>query len=158
MVSATDEVIVVLVNENSITDNLTARKKKFKTNAQAVTGDVEKTADGNVLCLKKDLQLGSGEKTIDLTKRVDILLQDKKLNSSWIQKFPPVRNINSSTTRNTSNISENMLNLDFLSSQDEDLVDILEELQNRTELLGHNITEFTSSNRLTGLLCLDALI
>lgn len=51
-----------------------------------------------------------------------------------------------------------MLNLDFLSSQDEDLVDILEELQNRTELLGHNITEFTSSNRLKGLLCLDALI
>ena len=82
MVSATEEVIVVLVNETSITDNLTARKKKFKTNAQAVTGDVEKTTDENVLCLKKDLQLGRGEKTIDLTKRVDILLQDKKLNSS----------------------------------------------------------------------------
>lgn len=158
MVSATEEVIVVLVNETSITDNLTARKKKFKTNAQAVTGDVEKTTDENVLCLKKDLQLGSGEKTIDLTKRVDILLQDKKLNSSWIQKFPPVRNINSSMTRDTSNISENMLNLDFLSSQDEDLVDILEELQNRTEVLGHKITEFTSNNRLKGLLCLDALI
>ena len=36
-------------------------------------------------------------------------------------------------TRNTSNISENMFNLDFLSSQEKKLVNTVEELQNRIE-------------------------
>ena len=57
----------------------------------------------------------------------------------------------------TDNCSENMLDLDFLSSQDEDLVNILEELQNRTEVLGDNITEITSSNRLKGHFCSDTV-
>ena len=76
------------------------------------------------------------------------MLQDEKLNSSRIKASPPVRVTNSSTSRNTSNISENMFDLDFLSMQDEDLVNTLEELQNRTEVSGDNITEITSSNRL----------
>ena len=46
-----------------------------------------------------------------------------------------------------------MFDLDFLSSQDEDLVSILVELQNRTEVLADNITEITSSNRLKGHFC-----
>ena len=83
----------------------------------------------------------------------NILLQDEKLNSSRIQTSPPVRVTNISTSRNTSNISENMFDLDFLSSQDEDLVSILEELQNRTEVSGNKITEIMSSNRLKGHFC-----
>ena len=51
--SARDEMTVVKVNETFITDNRTARKKKQKTYAQAVTENVEKTADQNVSCLKK---------------------------------------------------------------------------------------------------------
>ena len=145
---------VVKVNETFITDNRTARKKIQKTYAQAVTENVEKTTDQNASCLKKELQLGNGEKTIDLTKIKNILLQDEKLNSSRIQTSPPVRVTNSSTSRNTSNISENMFDLDFLSTQDEDLVNILEELQNRTEVSGDNITEITSSNRLKETLLL----
>ena len=77
---------------------------------------------------EKELQLESGEKTIDLTKMKNILLQDKKLNSSKIQTSHLARVTNSSTSRNTSNISETIFYLDFLSSQDEDLVNILEEL------------------------------
>ena len=50
-----------------------------------------------------------------------------------------------------------MFDLDFLSSQDEDLVNILEELQNRTETSGDNITEATSSNRLKGHFCSDTV-
>ena len=50
-----------------------------------------------------------------------------------------------------SNISENMFHLDILSSQDEYLVNILEELQNRTEVSRDYITEITSSNPLKGL-------
>ena len=86
------------------------------------------------------MQLGNGEKTIDLTEIKNILLQDEKLNSSRIQTSPPTRVTNSSLSINTSNISENMSDLDFLSSQGEDLVNILEELQNRIEISGNNIT------------------
>ena len=59
---------VVKVNETFITDNRTVRKKKQKTYAQALTENVEKTSDQNVSCLKKELQLESGEKTTDLTE------------------------------------------------------------------------------------------
>ena len=90
---------------------------------------MEKTADQNVSCLKKELQLGNGEKTIDLTEIKNVLLQDEKLNT------------------------ENTFDLDFLSLQDEDLVNILEELQNRTEVSGNNITENTNSNRFIVLYC-----
>ena len=50
-----------------------------------------------------------------------------------------------------------MFDLDFLSSQDEDIVNIVEELQNRTEVSGNNITENTSSNRLKGHFCSDTI-
>ena len=70
--------------------------------------------------MKKGLQLENGEKTIDLIEITNILLQDEKLNSSRIQTSPPVSVTNSSSSINTSNISENMFDLDFLSSQDED--------------------------------------
>ena len=43
-----------------------------------------------------------------------------------------------------------MFDLDLLSSQDQ-------ELKNRTEVLGTNITEITSSNRLKGRFCLDTI-
>ena len=66
--SARDEMTVVKVNETFITDNRTVRKKKQKTYAQALTENVEKTSDQNVSCLKKELQLESGEKTADLTE------------------------------------------------------------------------------------------
>ena len=82
---------------------------------------VEKTTDQNVSCLKKELQLGNDEKTIDLIKMKKVLLQDEKLNSSRIQTSPPVRVTNGSIFTNTSNISENMFDLDFLPSQVEDL-------------------------------------
>lgn len=107
---------------------------------------MEKTTDENRSCLTKDLQLEKGEKTIDLTKN---LLQDERLNSSRIQASPPERATNSSMSRNTSNISVNMCSLDFLSSQDEKLVNILEELQNRMDLLV-DFTEFMGSNCLKG--------
>ena len=85
------------------------------------------------------------------------MLQDEKLNSSRIQTTPPVRVTNSSLSINTSNIIEKTFDLNFLSSQDEDLVNILEELQNRTEVSGNNITENTSSNRLKGHFCSDTI-
>ena len=58
---------------------------------------------------------------------INILLQDESLNVSRIQTSLPVRVTSSSRSRNTWNISQNMFDLDFLSSQDEDLVNILEE-------------------------------
>ena len=155
--SILDEITVIKVNETFIPDNRTVRKKKQTTYAQAVTENVEKTTDQNVSCLKKELQLGDSEKTIDLKKIKNNLFQDEKLNSSRIQTSPHVRVTNSSTSRNTSNISEKIFDLDFLSSQDEDFVNTLEELQNRTEVLGDNITEITSSNRLKGHLCSDTI-
>ena len=118
---------------------------------------MEKTADQNVSCLKKEQQVGNGEKTIDLSEIKNILLQDEKLNSSRIQTTPPVRVTNSSLSINTSNISEKTFDLNFLSSQDEDLVNILEELQNRTEVSGNNITENTSINRLKAYFYSDAI-
>ena len=66
--SAIDEMTVVKVNETFIIDNRTARKKKQKAYAQTVTENMEKTTDQNVSCLKKELQMGNDEKTIDLTK------------------------------------------------------------------------------------------
>ena len=36
-------------------------------------------------------------------------------------------------------------------------MNIPEELQNRMQVLGHNVTEFTSSNRITGHLCSDII-
>ena len=105
-----------------------------------------------------ELQLGNCEKTIDLTKIKIILLQNEKLNSSGIQTSSPVTITNSSTSRNTSNISEKMFDLDFFSSKDEDLVNILEELQNRTDVSGDNITEIKSSNRLKGHFCSDTIL
>ena len=114
---------------------------------------MEKTADQNVSCLKKELQLGNGEKTIDLTEIKNILLQNEKLNPSRIQTYPSVRVTNSSSSINTLNISENTFDLDFLSSQDEDLVSILVKLQNRTEISKNNITENTSSIWLKGQFC-----
>ena len=65
-------------------------------------------------------------------------MNDEKLNSSRIQTSPPVRVTNSCRSRNTSNISENMFDLDFLSSQDGDLLNILEELQNRSFGTSHH--------------------
>ena len=56
--SAADEMTVVKVNETFITDNRTARKKKQKTYAQALTENVEKSADQNVSCLKKEFTTG----------------------------------------------------------------------------------------------------
>ena len=50
-----------------------------------------------------------------------------------------------------------MFDLHFLSSQDEDLRNILEELQNRTEVSEDNITEITSSNHLKGDFCSDTI-
>ena len=122
-----------------------------------VTDKVEKTTDQNVSCLKRELQLKSGEKTIDLTKTKNILFQHENLNSSRMQTFSPARVTNNSTSRNKSFISENMIDLDFLSSQDEDLVNILGELQNRTEVSRDNITEITSSNRFKGYFCSDTI-
>ena len=116
-----------------------------------------KLLNEKVSCLKKDLQLGNGEKTIDLVKIKSILLQDEKLNSCRIETSPPIRNTNSSTYRNVPNIYENMFNLDFLSSQYEDRSNILEELQNRTKVLGENITEFTSSNHSNRHFCSDII-
>ena len=52
---------------------------------------MEKTTDKNVSCLKKDLQLGHRKKTIDLAKTKNILIQDKKLNSSRRQTSSPER-------------------------------------------------------------------
>ena len=62
-----------------------------------VTENMDKTVDQNVSCLKKELQLGNGKKTIDLTKIKNILFQYEKLNSYRIQKSPPVRVTNSSS-------------------------------------------------------------
>ena len=138
---ARNEMTVVKVNETFITDNRTARRKKQKTYAQAVTENVKKTADQNALCWKKELQLGNGEKTIDLTEIKNILLQDERLNSSRIQASPPVRVTNSSSSINTPSIFGNMSDLDFFSTQGEDLMNILEKLQNRTEISGNNITK-----------------
>ena len=90
---------------------------------------------------------GEGWENYRLNKKN--LLQDEKLNSSRIQESPTERATNSSTSRNTSNISVNMCSLDFLSSQDEKLVNILGELQNRTDLFV-DFTEFMGSNRLKG--------
>ena len=118
---------------------------------------VEKTTDQNVSCLKTELQLGNDQKTIDLIKMKNVLLQDEKLNSSRIQTSPPVRVTNGSMSTNTSNISENMFDLDFLSAQVEDLVNILQELQNRTEVSEDNITEITCINRLKGHFCPDTI-
>ena len=118
---------MVKVNETFITDNRTTRQKKHKaqrTYAQAVTENVEKTIDQNVSYLKKELQLWSGKKTIELTKIKNILLQDEKLYSSRVQTSLPIRVINSSPSGNTSNISENIFDLDFLSSQGEYLMNI----------------------------------
>ena len=95
---------------------------------------MEKTVDQNISCLKKELQLGNGEKTINLKIRNILLL----------------RVSNSSSSINTSIISENMFDLDFLSLQDENLMNILEELQNRTEVSRDSITAITSSFRLKG--------
>ena len=157
MENAIDEIIVVKVNETFITDNHTSRKKKQKKYPQVVTQKVEKTTDQNISCLKKELQLANDEKTIDLTKIKNILLQDEKLNSSRIQTSPPVRVTNSSTSRNKLNISENMFDLHFLSSQDEDLVNIQEELQNRREVSGDNNIEIMSSNHLNGHFCSETI-
>ena len=71
---------------------------------------VTENVDQKVSCLKKELQLGNGEKTIVLTETKNILLQDEKLNSSRIETY----------------MSEKMFDLDFISSQDEDLVNVLE--------------------------------
>ena len=71
---------------------------------------VTENVDQKVSCLKKELQLGTGEKTIVLTETKNILLQDEKLNSSRIETY----------------ISENMFDLDLISSQDIDLVNVLE--------------------------------
>ena len=71
---------------------------------------VTENVDQKVSCLKKELQVGNGEKTIVLTETKNILLQDEKLNSSRIETY----------------ISANMHDLDFISSQDEDLVNVLE--------------------------------
>ena len=71
---------------------------------------VTENVDQKVTCLKKELQLGNGEKTIVLTETKNILLQDEKLNSSRIETY----------------ISENMFDLDLISSQDIDLVNVLE--------------------------------
>ena len=110
--SAIDKMSVIKVNKTFITDNRTGRKKKQNTHAQAVTENLEKTADQNVPCLKKELQQGNGEKTIDVIEIKNTLLQNEKLNSSRIQTSPPVRVTNSSSSINTSNISENMFDLD----------------------------------------------
>ena len=156
--STTSEVTVVKVNETFINDNRRGRKKKFKKYAQVViTNDKGKTTHENVSCLKKDLQPRNVEKTSDLAKMKNILLQDEKPNSSRIQASPPVRVTNMSTSRNTSEISESMFNLNLLSSQDEDLENILEELQNKAEVLGDNITEFTTNNSLKGYFCSDTI-
>ena len=71
---------------------------------------VTENVDQKVSCLKKELQLGNGEKTIVLTETKNILLQDEKLNSSRIETY----------------ISEDMFDLDLISSQDIDLVNVLE--------------------------------
>ena len=60
-------------------------------------------------------------------------------------------------SRNTSNNSGNMFDLDFLLPQNEDLANILEELQNKTEVSGDSITEITSSNCLKGHFCSDTI-
>lgn len=44
------------------------RKTRRHSYAQAVTENVEKTVDQNVSSLKKELQLGSGEKTMTKQK------------------------------------------------------------------------------------------
>ena len=107
--------------------------------------------------MKKELQLGNNKKTIDLIKMKNVLLQDEKLNSCRIKTFPPARVTNSSMSRNTSNSSGNMFDLDFLLPQNEDLANILGELQNKTEVSGDSITEITSSNCLKGHFCSDTI-
>ena len=87
----------------------------------------------------------------------NFLRKDEELDSPRIQTSPLERVTNSSTSRNTSGNFGNLCDLDFISLQNKELMNILEELPNRTQVSGDNITVFTRSSHLKGhfLWCWD---
>ena len=85
-----------------------------------------------------------------IVKIKNFLRKDEELDSPRIQTSPLERVTNSSTSRNTSGNFGNLCDLDFISLQNKELMNILEELPNRTQVSGDNITAFTRSSHLKG--------
>ena len=121
------------VDENNITDNGTAIEKERK------------------ILMK---MCHEWQKIVKIKK---FLRKDEELDSPRIQTSPLERVTNSSTSRNTSSNFGNLCDLDFISLQNKELMNILEELPNRTQVSGDNITAFTRSSHLRDISC-DAVI
>ena len=96
------------VDENNITDNGTAIEKERK------------------ILMK---MCHEWQKIVKIKK---FLRKDEELDTPRIQTSPLERVTNSSTSRNTSGNFGNLCDLDFISLQNKELMNILEELPNRT--------------------------
>ena len=83
------------------------------------------------------------------------LLKDEAKNDSKIEISPPSICTNSAETQNSSDsFDQSVADTEYFTSQDRELVSILEELQNNTVTVSHNSTETT---RLTGHFCSDTV-
>ena len=83
------------------------------------------------------------------------LLKDEARNDSKIEISPPSICTNSAEIQNSSNsFDQSVADTEYFTSQDRELISILEELQNNTVTVSHNSTGTT---RLTGHFCLDTV-
>ena len=84
------------------------------------------------------------------------MLKDEAKNDSKIEISHPSICTNSAEILNSSNsFDQSVADTKYFTSQDRELISILEELQNNTVTVSHNSTETT---RLTGHFCSDTVI
>ena len=140
-----DVVDFVKNNLGNITDNRVYRKKKkMKFFSDVVKSEMPSTSttEGEK----------NGKTVIDLRNIQSMLLRDEDLNSSRIQNSPPKICTDTSMSVNSSNNYEVSTNVEaeVFSTQDQEFLDILEEIQNPKATVCEN-------GRLEGYFCSDTV-
>ena len=149
------------IPEQRITDNRLRRRKRTKVN-ETIRKDISEYNNVSLV-----------EKTLDKATYADVvrnspspskgkiafrdiyfdLLKDEAKNDSKIEISPPSICTNSAETQNSSDsFDQSVADTEYFTSQDMELISILEELQNNIVTVSHNSTETT---RLTGHFCSD---
>ena len=138
-----------VLDNRFITDNRKARQNKSRTYAEVLrSGEKHPIMGGKNI-------FGYGENTIDFEAIKRDLLSCEK--SSTISSSPPVVCTNSSVTCNSSETACEHFESFLESTQEKELLEILEELQNQsqTTIEIHHVS--TSEERIKGYFCSDTV-
>ena len=151
------------ISEENITDNC-VRRQRTKTKHSEMQGIGLNNSIGEAICRVKrkiyaevarnDKTIPSSKVSVNFSDIVSDLLEPNKSNSSTIETSSPRLCTNSAESPNSSNVLMEGCDSMTFSTQDRELVSILENLQN-TDFTGHNNS--TETSQLKGYFCSETV-